>query len=1134
MPPDDDATLPSTTLGESVVHIGDADHDDSVDSLNSLDTLDPAGTVQSAATGSWSPRDAGALAPRPEAPDEGDSVPREELQPGALIARRYRVVERLGGGAHGQVWTADDLVLRQTVALKWMSSSAGSLAARVRREVAALRMLRIPGVVRLLDEGVERGRPFLVMERVDGRPFPGNAAPGAEAPPRRGWAAVATPALALLEVLARVHAAGIVHRDLKPDNVLVDAAGRSTVLDFGVSLWSEPGARLTGAGQIVGTPLYLAPEQIFGTAVDSRADLYAVGVMLYEALTGRVPHETGELGALLRARLSQPVLPVHELAPEVPAPVADAIDRLLSRRPEDRFRSATEALAALHGRRAALREGPELPRLGDPSPLQAAIEAGRARRPLEVSGPPGSGRSRCLRDAAEALEQEGLPVVRVRPARSPFASLAPLLGAMDENSSRRLEEVTASVERRLREALDSGVVLVADDVHRLDPWSAAALERCRPGGGALLHAGGASMPAASAPAAAAPAEAAPAAAVPGGAPPERIVLRPLEEEALRPLFAGPDRLFHLREDAARALWQRTAGVPARLDAEVTLWVRLGLARWNGPALSVGRDALDRIDAGLREAMPAGEAPSLDDDPYLDELLRWLALAGHELDVQRLAAVIGQVVWKIEAGCDELVRRGAARRLPGDRVEPIGQVDITWPTARRITAHRAVAAALRPGQEGRLFHLLAGDEGLAAAFEALAVARARAREGALGRATGLLGEGLLVARRVGTEDAGDVEVELLAEWVKVAFAEGTPRALDRVLYELSRAEARGVEVDRLAALVRAALVAPGASGDRALELAGGVPPFADAELERRRHGVQLLAAATRPSTALLEESLAEVAAWADRTGHPMARLCLAEGRARLRYVQGRFEEAAALHAEAAGWEPWLTGRIAATLSSASALLEAFQHREAAARAASARDLSARCRNAYLEGRAAWLMRAAAYRRGEGGPADLELVEAAGQLGVPQLEALLSLTEAAVAFRAGERAIAADLAGRAASLWRQLDRASGALLSRCLSLAAGAPAREGEIRELSDGAIGCRVPGIGLQALGLLGSVAPEARPSWREALGPLSEGIPPERWGERMDVLSAAEALAWATGAAPDERGAPRMSVTARGSRPPAS
>ncbi|XYI00857.1 protein kinase domain-containing protein [Sorangium sp. So ce1128] len=1034
-------------------------------------------------------RDTRAVAVEPHG--EADEAKGGGAAPGQVIARRYQLIGPLGAGSYGEVWTAQDLVLGRPVALKWMHGSAGASSARVRREIAALRMLRVPGVVQLLDEGVEGDRPFLVMERVEGTPFPGEAAPDAPPPSRRAWADIAAPALGLFEVLARVHAAGIVHRDLKPDNVLVDAEGRPTVLDFGISLWSAPGARLTQAGRVLGTPLYLAPEQIVDAPVDGRADLYAVGVMLYQALSGRVPHEAEEVRVLLRARLSWPAVPIQDVVPDIPAQLAEVVDRLLAQRPEDRFRSAAEVLIALRGGRVPRRHGPELPRLGDRAPLRALVEAARARRPVDVVGPPGSGRSRCLRDASEALEQAGLRVVWLEPSRAPLGSLLPLLGSLEEQGARRLEDVTAWAAAQLRRALDEGAVILADDADRLDPWSAAILERCRAGEGALVRA----LPG----------------ALPGSPRADVIALGPLDEAALSPLFAGPDRLFHLREDAARALWERTDGIPARVEAELTLWLQLGLARWDGATFAVEREALDRLSAGLRETTPAVEGRALEEEPHLGELLRWLGFAGHQLDIEQLAAAMGRPVWRVEAECEQLVRRGIARRLSGDRVEPIGQVDITWPAARRIKAHRAIAGVLRPGQEGRLFHLLAGNEELEAAREAIEVALGRASAGMLGQAVAAVGEALLVARRQGGEAAADAELGILSVWVKIAFAEGTPRAMDRVLYELSRAVARGPEVARLELLVQAALAGLGPRGERARELADDISPFSDPALERRRHGVRIAVAARRASPLLLAQALVEVDAWAERSGHPTARLCLVEGRARLRYIEGRFDEAAALHAEAAASEPWVTGRIAAMLSSASALLEAFRHREAAARAEAARELAAHCRNPYWEGRAEWLARSALYRMGEAAEPDLDLVEAIGRVGVPQLEALVCLTEAAVAYRAERAAVAAELGGRAARLWRGMDRPSGALLSRCLALAAGAMADEGEVEELAEAAMACRVPGIGLQALGLLGRVAPGARAGFRGALGALGEGIPRERWDERMDVLSAAEAFEGAGG-----------------------
>ncbi|WP_437287594.1 protein kinase domain-containing protein [Sorangium sp. So ce406] len=1011
-----------------------------------------------------------------------------EAQPGRLVADRYRLVGRLGAGAHGEVWAAEDTVVGGEVALKWMRAAGGAGLARVRREITTLRMLRVPGVVRLLDDGIEDGRPFLVMERVEGRPFPGCTARRDGALRRFAWEAIAGATLALLEVLARVHAAGIVHRDLKPENILVGADARPTVLDFGVSRWGDPGGdRLTRAGQILGTPLYLAPEQILGRAVDARTDLYAVGVMLHEALVGRAPHEAEDVQALLRARLATPAPPARELDPELPDAVAQVIDRLLATRSEDRFRSAVEVLAALRGEPAASRAAPSLPRLGGDGPVAAVIAAARAGRSLDVVGAAGSGRSRCLAEAAAALERQGRTVLWTRPARTPLASLQPFVSAREDQAGLRLAEVIAWAEGQLRAVLAGGAVVLADDAPSIDPWSAAILDRCRAGRGTVVRA----LPAA-----------------PEGAGPEDVArLDPLEMAALLPLFAGPDRLLHLREDGARALWERTEGLPARVDAEVTLWTRLGLARWDGGKLAVDRDALDRLGTDLVGAAPASASPPAHlGEPHLEELCGWLALAGHHLELAQLARVMGQPLWRVEGACEALLARGAARRLHGGRVALRGQLDVAWAPARRTAAHRAVAEALAPAQEGRLFHLLAADEAREGAREAAALARRRAAEGHLGAAVGALAEGLRAARQHGPQPLLEEEVELLGAWVEVAFAEGTPHALDRALYELTRARAPRAAVARLDALVRGGIAARGASAFRALELADGIQALDPPALERWRQRVRIVAAAARAAPSLLEEVIDDIQAWASRASEPLSRLCLAEGRARLRYLQGRFDEAAALHAEAAALDPWLTGRIAATLNSAAALLEAFRHREAEARAEAARDLASRCRHAAFEARAEWLVRAARHRRGEAGAPDLELCEAVGRLGVDEVEALVCLNEAAVAFSAGSARVAAELSQRSARAWRELDRPWGALLARCLALASGAAPGDGEARALAERALQCPVPGIGLQALGLLGRTSAEARALLRDQVDRLAAGIPRERWSQRMDVLSVEEAI----------------------------
>ncbi|MEZ4309091.1 MAG: protein kinase, partial [Polyangiaceae bacterium] len=150
------------------------------------------------------------------------------------LAGRYKLHALLGRGGNGEVWEAEDRLSTGRVAVKILDRGRGAAAARVRREVSALRLLHLPGVVHLLDEGVESGRAYLVMERVNGEPFPGVPAPAA-------WERIEPVVTGLLETLSRIHAAGVVHRDLKPANVLVTPEGRPVVLDFGISHMESAG-----------------------------------------------------------------------------------------------------------------------------------------------------------------------------------------------------------------------------------------------------------------------------------------------------------------------------------------------------------------------------------------------------------------------------------------------------------------------------------------------------------------------------------------------------------------------------------------------------------------------------------------------------------------------------------------------------------------------------------------------------------------------------------------------------------------------------------------------------------------------------------------------------------------------------
>ncbi|MGK3960838.1 protein kinase [Sorangium sp. So ce118] len=1011
------------------------------------------------------------------------------------MAGRYRLRQLLGRGGYSEVWEVDDLVAGEVVAVKLLQQAPELEPARVRREILALRLLRLPGVVRLLDEGIDRGRAFLVMERVEGSPFPGEG--------RRGsWPAIAGATLALIETIARIHAAGVIHRDLKPENVLVNTEGRPTVLDFGISMGERLGDTLTQPGWVLGTPAYLAPEQILGEPVTTRTDLYALGLLLYHALTGRLPHDGADGHGVLRARLTQRPRPVRALAPDVPHAVAGLVDLLLARAPEQRPRSAAEVLGLLRGEPVAHLAAPAVPRLSGDAAAEALLSAARDRRAVDVIGPGQSGRSRCLREVGERLQQEGARVAWSVPGWRAFSSLEPVVHPLEQCPG-RLPDVVALVEAQLQADLAGGLVLLVDDADRLDRWSAAAIERCRAAGAVLRV-----LPETPD-------------APPAGDP--RVVrLSPLDEAALERLFAGPERLFHLRSDAARVLWVRTEGVQGRVAEEVTGWLRAGLARLDeGGALAVDRDTLDRLQAGLRvlpipQGAPAetGVLPS-----HLEELAAWVSMAGAVATPDLLAAAMCCPVWRVEADLEELVVRGAVRRLPDGRVDPCAMTpaDQGWSAERRRLAHRAVSQALPAGTPGRLLHLIAGAGGeedatcaaLEIACEAETLARRIAAEGSLGRAVAAVGEGLLALRRgvaAAHPERSASEARLLALSVEIALCEGTPQAYDRVLYELCRAELRTDPLARLEQLVRAA-VAFSAGGDRATQLLREIPPFDDSALERHRQGLRVLAA-RRCSQDVEEAVLEDVAAWASRSGDPATCAKLAGWLGRLRYRQGRFDEAAQLHAEAAELEPWATSRVGAQLNAASALMEAFRHADAAACAEAALRQARDCRHPFYEGRAEWILRSTAYRMDAAAAPDLDLVKAVARLGVADLEGPVCMTEAAIAYRAGDRACAAALAGRAYEVWRSIDSPWCGLLVRALALAAGAaPSDPEELQELAERAARCPVPGLGVQALGLLARArrAPPP-PGWKRAALPLTEGVPRRFWPLRMDVLSVEESL----------------------------
>jgi len=288
------------------------------------------------------------------------SEERSELQ-GAILDGRYRIVRRIGLGGTGVVFEAACVRDASTVAIKTLRPcflDHPDLGRRLRREAEVARRVRHPGIIPIFDEGtLKDGSPFVVMPLMHGESLARlllrvNDLPSDE---------VCALASRVAAILHSAHCAGYVHRDVKPEHVLLDrsATGDLTVhlLDFGVcsSQHAPPEEKRRESGKVFGTPSYVSPEQAAGDpGVDGRADLFSLGIVMFEALSGRVPFTGSSVSKLLLRIIREQAPEVRELVPHVPRCVDALVSRLMARQPDDRLPSAralARALAPLVGDR---------------------------------------------------------------------------------------------------------------------------------------------------------------------------------------------------------------------------------------------------------------------------------------------------------------------------------------------------------------------------------------------------------------------------------------------------------------------------------------------------------------------------------------------------------------------------------------------------------------------------------------------------------------------------------------------------------------------------------------------------------------------------------------------------------------
>ena len=264
----------------------------------------------------------------------------QALHPGDQIGP-YRIEELVARSGMASIYRATDMRVGRAVAIKIPHPDMEAdplLFDRFKREIEIGQKLDHPGVMKVLDSG-EPGRVFMVMEWVEGRLLRKVMSEQRKLPTERARAIT----IAICDALDYIHRNGVVHRDLKPENIMIDSADRIKLIDFGIA--GQAGARRLTFGklaQIAGTPDYISPEQVKGKRGDGRSDIYALGVILYEMLTGETPFEGSNPFTIMNDRLVNNPIPPRERNPEISPELQEVIYRALEREPQDRYSTANE------------------------------------------------------------------------------------------------------------------------------------------------------------------------------------------------------------------------------------------------------------------------------------------------------------------------------------------------------------------------------------------------------------------------------------------------------------------------------------------------------------------------------------------------------------------------------------------------------------------------------------------------------------------------------------------------------------------------------------------------------------------------------------------------------------------------
>ncbi|MFB7666822.1 protein kinase [Kitasatospora sp. NPDC056138] len=356
---------------------------------------------------------------------------------GRALNGRYVLEEILGVGGMATVWRGHDRVLGRAVAVKVLNGGLADdprFAERFGREAQHAAMLVHPRIVTVFDSGVDQGSPYIVMELVHGQPLSRLIAELGRLPVERSVGIAA----AVCEALEVAHAAGLVHRDIKPGNIMITQDGGVKVVDFGIARAGSSSSRLTQTATVLGTAAYLSPEQATAAGVDGRSDLYAVGCVLVEMLTGQPPFDADTPVGIAFKHVSEQPAPVAARRPDVPPALDAAVLRLLAkqpaRRPADAAAARSELLAAVPVALAADRTAELLATSAPPADLFAATQllppvVGAATTGAPVAGPPADAAGQGYADPQRtAVLPPTAPPPFARPAPSEPSGQPPATG----------------------------------------------------------------------------------------------------------------------------------------------------------------------------------------------------------------------------------------------------------------------------------------------------------------------------------------------------------------------------------------------------------------------------------------------------------------------------------------------------------------------------------------------------------------------------------------------------------------------------------------------------------------------------------------------------------------------------------